>query len=113
VSEPGAIYRVSVEIAPEAEERWSRWYVAEHMRDVVAQGAFLGATRWRDIERASDGWPRYVVDYTAESIEAIESYRRSEAGARLREDHERLFGAVTRLNRSVLTAPVPAGEPQS
>ena len=108
-----AVYAVVVEVAPEAEVRWAPWHADVHMPEVLAQPGFRGGRRWRDVEPAKDGWARYVTHYEAESTEAIEAYRRSETAARLRADHDRRFGPVTRVSRAVLTGgvelPVAAG----
>jgi hypothetical protein len=102
----GAIFRVTIEVDPAVEAEWSRWHADPHMREVVAQPGFLRATRWRDTEDAPDGWARYVSHYEAESVAAIEAYRRSEAATAIRADHERHYGKVTRLTRAVLATPV-------
>jgi heme-degrading monooxygenase HmoA len=102
----GAIFRVTIEVAPEVEAEWSRWHAEVHMPEVASQPGFLGATRWRDSQSAPEGWARYVVHYEAESAAAIETYRRSEASARLRADHDQRYRSVTRIARTVLIAPV-------
>ena len=102
----GAVFRVTIEVAPEVEPGWARWHAEEHMPDLVRQPGFLGATRWRDVEPAADGWARYVVEYEAESVEAIEAYRASAESARLRADHTERYGRVSRISRTVLAAPV-------
>ena len=104
-----AVYRVSIEVAPVIEETWARWHGAEHMTEVVRQPGFLGATRWKEAERAADGWVRYVVHYRAESVAAIEAYRSSPQAARLRDDHTARYGNVTRLTRAVLADPIFVG----
>jgi Domain of unknown function (DUF4286) len=102
----GAVYAVVIEVAPEAEARWAPWHADVHMPEVLTQPGFRGGRRWRDVEATKDGWARYVAHYDADSVEAIEAYRRSEAGARFKADHEAHFGAVTRLSRAVLTSAV-------
>jgi hypothetical protein len=102
----GAVYAVVIEVAPEAEARWAPWHADQHMADVLAQPGFRGGRRWRDVEPTTDGWARYVAHYDADSVEAIEAYRRSDVAARLRADHEGRFGTVTRLSRAVLTGAV-------
>jgi len=102
----GAIFRVTLEVSPEIEAEWSRWHAEVHMPEVASQPGFLGAARWRETEPAADGWGRYVVHYEAESAAAIETYRRSEASARLRADHDKRYGRMTRITRTVLVAPV-------
>lgn len=101
-----AVYRVTLEVAPEAEQAWLEWQTREHLPDVLRQPGFLGATRWKDQERAPDGWARYVMHYRARSVADIEAYRASATGARLRDEHTRRFGKVTRVTRSVLAEPV-------
>jgi hypothetical protein len=100
-----AVYRVIIEVAPQAEQAWARWFTEEHVAAVLRQPGFLGATRWKDQERAPDGWARYVVHYRASSVEAIEAYQGSAEATRNREDHTARFGDVTRISRSVLAEP--------
>ena len=104
-----AVYRVTVEVAPEAEAAWAQWMAQEHIPAVVRVGRFLGATRWKDQARAADGWSRYVLHYRAAGPAAIEAYQRSAETARLRDDYLARFGKVTRIERTVLGEPVFIG----
>jgi heme-degrading monooxygenase HmoA len=104
-----AVYRVTIEVAPVIEESWARWHAADHMPDVLRQPGFLGATRWKEQERAADGWIRYVVHYRADSVKAIEAYRSSAEAVRVRDDHTNRYGNVTRLTRTVLAEPIFVG----
>ncbi|HZJ53937.1 MAG TPA: DUF4286 family protein [Myxococcaceae bacterium] len=101
-----AVYRVTIEVAPDSEQAWVEWQTREHIPEVVRQPGFLGATRWKDQTPAADGWARYVIHYRVESVAAFEAYRASAAAAHLREDHTRKFGKVTRITRTVLAEPV-------
>ena len=105
----GAVYRVTVEVAPEAEAAWAQWMVREHIPAVVRVGKFLGVTRWKDQARAADGWSRYVLHYRAEGPAAIEAYQRSAETAGLRDDYLARFGTVTRIERTVLVEPTFVG----
>jgi len=105
----GAVYRVTVEVAPDAEKAWSRWMVEDHVPAVIQAGKFLGVTRWKDQEPAADGWARYVLHYRAESLAVIDSYKASPATAQLRDDYLARFGEVTRITRSVLGEPTFVG----
>jgi len=100
------VYRVTIEVAPEAEQAWLEWQATEHIPAVLRQPGFLGATQWKDRERAADGWVRYVVHYRAESVAAIEAYRSSAEADRLRMEHDARHGKVTRVIRSVLADPI-------
>jgi antibiotic biosynthesis monooxygenase (ABM) superfamily enzyme len=102
----GAVYCVVIEVAPEAEAAWAAWHADRHMPELLAQPGFRGGRRWRDVERAKDGWARYVAHYDLDAVESLEAYRRSEAGARIKADHEARYGTVTRISRSVLTGAV-------
>jgi uncharacterized protein DUF4286 len=104
-----AVYRVTVEVALEAEKAWAQWMSEEHIPAVLRVGRFLGATRWKDQERTSDGWARYVMHYRAESVAVIEAYQRSPETAGLRDDYATRFGKVTRISRSVLAEPTFIG----
>ena len=105
----GAVYRVTVEIAPEAEAAWAQWMAQEHIPAVVRVGRFLGATRWKDQARAADGWSRYVMHYRAEGAAAIDAYQRSSETAALRDDFLARFGKVTRTERTILFEPIFVG----
>jgi hypothetical protein len=105
----GAVYRVTVEVAPEAEAAWAQWMTHEHVPAVVRVGRFLGATRWKDQARAADGWSRYVLHYRAEDLATIEAYQRSPDTAGLRDDFLARFGKVTRIERAVLAEPIFVG----
>jgi hypothetical protein len=105
----GAVYRVTVEVAPEAEKAWAEWMVGEHIPAVIRVGRFLGVTRWKDQARTAEGWARYVIHYRAETAAAIEAYQRAPETAGLRDDHLARFGKVTRIERSVLVEPIFVG----
>ncbi len=102
----GAVYRVTVEVAPDAEKAWSQWMTQDHVPAVIRAGNFLGVTRWKDQEPAADGWARYVLHYRAESLAVIDAYKASPATVALRDDYLARFGKVTRITRSVLADPV-------
>ena len=106
-----AVYRVTVEVAPEAEKAWKQWMDEEHVPAVLRLGRFLGLTRWKDQEKAADGWARYVLHYRAESVAVIEAYQRSPETGGLRDDYLGRFGKVTRLSRSVLAEPTFVSPP--
>jgi hypothetical protein len=105
----GAVYRVTVEVAPEAEQAWARWMLEEHIPAVLQAGRFLGVTRWKDREAAADGWARYVLHYRAETVAVIDAYTASPGTVLLRDDYLARFGKVTRLARSVLVEPTFLG----
>lgn len=105
----GAVYRVTVEVAPQAEKAWAQWMEQDHIPAVIQAGKFLGVTRWKDQEPAADGWARYVLHYRAESVAAIDAYKTSPATKELRDDYLARFGKVTRIERSVLADPIFAG----
>ena len=105
----GAVYRVTIEVAPEAEAAWAQWMTQEHIPAVIRVGRFLGVTRWKDQARAADGWSRYVVHYRADGPAVIEAYQRSTETAGLREDYLARFGKVTRIERAVLADPIFIG----
>lgn len=101
----GAVYRVTVEVAPEAEKTWAQWMVQDHIPAVIQAGKFLGVTRWKDQEPAADGWARYVLHYRAESLAVIDAYKSATGTGHLRDDYLARFGKVTRVTRSVLIEP--------
>jgi len=100
------VYRVTIEVAPEVEQAWARWMTEEHVAAVLRQPGFLGATQWKDQERAADGWVRYVLHYRTATVAAIQAYQTSDEATRLRADYTARYGKTTRVTRSVLSDPI-------
>jgi hypothetical protein len=98
------LYCVVVDVSPEAEAEWAEWNARHHVPQVLAEPGFLRATRYR-ADTEPGAWPRYVIAYELASREALDGYLGGQALVRLRADHSRRFGAVTRLSRLVL-API-------
>jgi hypothetical protein len=94
-------YVVTIEVAPEIVDEWSRWLDAEHVPALLAQPGFVSATRYRDESIAFDGWTRYVVRYDVDSRDALRAYHASSEAARLRADHDARWGSNARVSRQV------------
>lgn len=60
---------VMMDIAPEHEEDFNRWYDEEHVPERNALPGFLAGRRFRAIE----GGPKYLAIYEMDSPEALES----------------------------------------
>src|SRR5688500_17302587 len=99
---PRVAYCVTIEVDPEVEEAWNRWHAEVHVREVLAEPGFLGATRYRDASPCFDGWARHVCRYDLESWSALDAYPREARSAELRADHQARWGATTRVSRQVL-----------
>lgn len=97
-----ARYRVTIEVAPDAEAAWNAWHEAHHVPELLVLPGFLGATKWRDAAPGAGGWARYVVEYRLTDAAALEAYVSGPDAQRLRADHEARFGATTRASRQLL-----------
>ena len=98
-----ALYAVSLEVAPDAEEAWLRWMRDIHIAEVLHEPGFLRCRLWKDTTKAQDGWVRYVSQYELTGQDAVERYLNGEAVKRLRADGLARFGTTMRASRAVLT----------
>ncbi|MEE8364122.1 MAG: DUF4286 family protein [Dehalococcoidia bacterium] len=98
---------VMMDIDPEHEEDFNRWYDEEHVPERLAIPGFLSGRRFR----ALDGTPKYLALYDLESPEVLQSeaYRRV-AGEGRTEWTERVLGNLTDYTRNVYVEISPAGE---
>jgi hypothetical protein len=71
---PRGLLLVMMDIEPEHEEEFERWYAEEHLPDRVNCPGFLTARRFRAIE----GGPKYMAFYDLDGPEVLETeaYRR-------------------------------------
>lgn len=98
-----ALYVVTIEVAPSAEDTWNQWHEQTHVPEVLRQPGFVACRKWKDTTAAEDGWARYVCHYELTGHDALERYTASEAARRLRGESEMKFGYVTRHRRQVYT----------
>lgn len=104
-----AVYVVTIEVAPDAEERWNEWHGAHHVPAILREPGFLGARKFRAAETTPDGWVRYVMHFELESLEALQRFLET-GSKRLRQEHVDQFGSVTRVSRQILVEmALPAG----
>jgi hypothetical protein len=99
---PHVLYMVTIDVSPASEAAWNDWHARHHMPDILQQPGFIGARKYAEPGPLTDGWFRYVIFYELESSEAIVAYQAGDAARRLRADHERRFGGVTRVARRIL-----------
>jgi hypothetical protein len=57
----------TVDIAPEAEVEFNRWYNEVHLPEILACPGFVGCSRYE----AVTGEPRYIAIYQLESEDAL------------------------------------------
>ncbi len=98
-----ALYHLVIEVEPGAEDAWNRWHEDVHIPEVLREPGFLTCEKWKDTEKAPDGWARYLCSYTMTGLDAVRAYTASDAAKRLRADSLSRFGTVTRISRQVLT----------
>ena len=97
----GFCYEVQVDLATSAVAEWLDW-IGPHAREVVASGGFDAAIIHADT--ASPG--RYVIRYSATSVEHINRYL-AEHAPRLRADALERFGDRMTASRRVLSEVTP------
>lgn len=66
---PRGLLLVMMDIDPEHEEEFERWYAEEHLPDRASCPGFLTARRFRAIE----GGPKYMAFYDLDGPEALET----------------------------------------
>ena len=66
---PTVMLLTSVDIAPEAEDAFNRWYNEKHLPEVMSCPGFRSAARYQ----ATLGEPRYIAIYELESEDALET----------------------------------------
>ncbi|MCY0998941.1 DUF4286 family protein [Myxococcus sp. MISCRS1] len=98
-----ALYTVVIEVEPGAEAAWNQWHEGTHVPEVLREPGFLGCRKWKDTERAPDGWARYVCHFELASEADFQRYTTSDAAKHLRAESLARFGTVTRHSRQVLT----------
>jgi hypothetical protein len=67
VSFPATILLTSVDVAPDAEEEFNRWYNERHLPEVMACPGFRSAARYE----CTLGEPRYIAIYELEDEHAL------------------------------------------
>ncbi len=94
------MYNVTVNVDADCAESWLQWMQATHIPEVLATGFFAEAKIAR-ILAEEEGGQTYSVQYFAHDMAAYETYEREHA-ARLRADHQRLYGNKTAAFRTLL-----------
>lgn len=69
VMRPSSLLHVMMDVDPEHEEEFNRWYWEEHVPERVALPGFLSARRFV----AKMGEPKYLAIYELESADALET----------------------------------------
>ena len=80
---------VMMDIDPENEEEFNRWYTEEHIPERLAIPGFISARRYRALE----GGPKYLALYELESPEVLNS----------KEYRHRYHEAPTEWTRQILS----------
>ncbi|MGK0172914.1 MAG: hypothetical protein ACI9W2_004658 [Gammaproteobacteria bacterium] len=94
---PGLLL-VMMEIAPEHEEDFNRWYDEEHVPERMSIPGFVRARRFRALE----GTPKYLALYELENVDALDTdLYRHWTGAGQTEWTKRVLGTVSGFVRNV------------
>ncbi len=74
--ESRSLMLVRVDISPEVEAEWNKWYDEVHLPDILRVPGFISGRRYRTVESS----PKYMALYELESVDVV----RSEAFQRAR-----------------------------
>ena len=86
------VYQVTATIDPDLTEKFERYMREKHIADVLATGAFMGAS----FESSGEG--RYRTRYMAETQDALDNYL-SDFAPELRDDVTANFPTGTEFGR--------------
>lgn len=94
---------IMMEVEPEFEEEFNRWYWEEHVPERLALPGFISARRYQAVE----GEPKYLALYEVESAEVLQSdaYRAALANATPWTNRMRQHYTFTRNVYTELAAP--------
>ncbi len=68
-SQPRALLLVMMDIEPEHEDEFNRWYESEHVPERLAIPGFISGRRFRAVE----GGPKYLALYELENADVVNS----------------------------------------
>ena len=96
---------IMMEVEPEYEEEFNRWYWEEHVPERMAVPGFISARRYQIVE----GSPKYLALYEVESAEVLQSeaYKTALANATPWTTRMRQHYTFTRNIYEELLAPTP------
>lgn len=96
------IYNVTCNMHLSTAEEWLNWMKKEHLPEVMATGCFLEYKILRLLNHdAEDEGVNYAIQYTCDSIETLERYRR-DFGPGLMQKTAAKYGESVLAYRSVL-----------
>lgn len=67
------LYIVSIRPEPGHEEIFDRWYVEEHLPELLACPGFLAAWRYRIVRADTEGAPEHLAFYRLSGMDAFDS----------------------------------------
>ena len=117
---PGLLLAL-VDVPPEIEADFNRWYDTEHIPERLAVPGFRAARRYRSVEPGGpypsyyEETPRYQALYELDSVAVLDSPAYKRLGEKLSDDSKRLVPQFKNLHRGVyeeiLPDPRGRGEP--
>jgi hypothetical protein len=96
----GIIYNVTINVSEPRVEEWLTWMRSEHIPQMLATGAFRGATLVRVIG-FEQGGKTYAVQYRCDSMQDFERYE-NEFASNLQARSAELFGEDAQAFRTIL-----------
>lgn len=96
---PRIMYVVQVKVPLDQEERWNRWYDAEHVPLVLEQPGFIEMRKFRSLNEGRKE-AEYTMLYELRNLAAYENFVNSEDAAVIRQHHLDAFGATVKISRT-------------
>lgn len=112
-SEAPGLLLALVDVPPEIEPEFNRWYDTEHIPERLAVPGFRGARRYRSVEPGGpypsyfEGTPRYQALYELDSPAILDSPGYKRLGETLSEDSRRIVPRLQNVYRGVFTEILP------
>ena len=109
---PGLLLAL-VDVPPEIEADFNRWYDTEHIPERLAVPGFRAARRYRSVEPGGpfpsyyEGTPRYQTLYELDSPAVLDSPAYQRLGENLSQDTQRLVPHLKNLHRGVYEEILP------
>ncbi|MDP6921630.1 MAG: DUF4286 family protein [Lutibacter sp.] len=72
-------YNITSSLDPSIHESWMHWMTTKHIPEILSSGTFNKVVICQVLTDAAQGGLTYAVQYSTDSLEALERYQRAEA----------------------------------
>ena len=95
---PRIMYVVHVSVPLDQEDRWNRWYNAEHVPLGLEQPGFIEMRKFRSMSEGKNEAEYYML-YELRNQAAYENFVKSEDASVIRQHHLDAFGSTVKISR--------------